>query len=111
VDLALVYGYRPLNRSRAIASACRSPPAARPVIANGSADDDPNWREQLHALAESIHAWSGNHASLHELSPKQLRAAARRAEPVVDSLRDSSVTLAGADFSNLIGGRSSRALA
>jgi predicted nucleotidyltransferase len=71
-------------------------------------DDDAIWRDQLQTLAEHVHGWSGNHASLVELSPKQLRAAVRRQEPIIDSLRASAVTLAGDEFSDLAGIKSSR---
>jgi predicted nucleotidyltransferase len=63
---------------------------------------DPEWREQLHQIAESIQRWSGNHASLHELSSDQLRAAVRRREPIVASLTEQSIALAGDDFASLI---------
>jgi predicted nucleotidyltransferase len=74
-------------------------------------EDEPVWREQLQTLAEHVRAWSGNHASLHEVSRKQLRAAARRGEPIIGSLRESALTLAGADLSSLIGTRRSRSAA
>lgn len=64
-------------------------------------EDDPEWREQLHLLAEKIERWSGNHASLHELSPAQLRTAVRRKEPVVASLATQSTLLCGAGFSDI----------
>jgi len=69
------------------------------------AEDDPLWRDQLHLLAEKTERWSGNHLSLHELSPAQLKAAVRRKEPIVASLTEQSVTLAGAEFADLISGR------
>lgn len=65
------------------------------------ADDDARWREQLHRLAEHIHRWSGNHASLHELAPHDLRAALRRREPIIASLREQSIAIAGPDFADL----------
>jgi predicted nucleotidyltransferase len=64
-------------------------------------DDDAQWREQLHGLAEHIHRWSGNHASLHELTPRDLRAALRRREPIIVSLRKQSIAVAGPDFADL----------
>ncbi len=65
------------------------------------ADDDAQWREQLHRLAEHIQSWSGNHASLHELTRRDLRAALRRREPIIASLREHSIALAGPDFADL----------
>ncbi len=75
-------------------------------------EDDPHWREQLHRLAERIERWSGNHASLHEVSPKVLKAALRRGEPVLASLRDdASIVLAGPELAALLTERRERAIA
>ncbi len=65
-------------------------------------EDDSQWREQLHRLAERIERWSGNHASLHEVSPKELKAARRRGEPIVASLRDDSIVVAGPEIADLV---------
>lgn len=75
------------------------------------AEDDPQWREQLHRLAERIERWSGNNASLHEVSPKGLKAALRRGEPIIASLRDASVVLAGPEIADLLARRRERAIA
>jgi predicted nucleotidyltransferase len=76
------------------------------------AEDDPQWREQLHRLAERIERWSGNHASLHEVSPKGLKAALRRGEPVIASLRDdASIVLAGPEIAALLARRRERSIA
>jgi predicted nucleotidyltransferase len=75
------------------------------------AEDDPQWREQLHQLAERIERWSGNHASLHEVSPKELKAALRRGEPIISSLRDASIVLAGPEIADLLADRRARAIA
>lgn len=75
-------------------------------------EDDPQWREQLHRLAERIERWSGNHASLHEVSPKGLKAALRRGEPVIASLREhSTIVLAGPEIAALLTERRGRAIA
>ena len=66
------------------------------------AEDDPHWREQLHRLAERIERWSGNHASLHEVTPKGLKAALRRKEPIIASLRKDSIVLAGPEIADLL---------
>lgn len=75
------------------------------------AEDDPHWREQLHRLAERIERWSGNHASLHEVSPKGLKAALRRGEPVIASLRDDSIVLAGPEIAALLARRKEKVIA
>ena len=74
------------------------------------AEDDPQWREQLHRLAELIERWSGNHASLHEVTLKGLKAALRRGAPVIASLRDdASIVLAGPEIAALLAHRGKRA--
>jgi predicted nucleotidyltransferase len=75
------------------------------------AEDDPHWREQLHLLAERIERWSGNNASLHEVSPKGLKAALHRREPVIASLRDDSILLAGPEIAALLARRKKKAIA
>jgi predicted nucleotidyltransferase len=75
------------------------------------AEDDLHWREQLHRFAERIERWSGNHASLHEVSPKGLKAALRRKEPVIASLRDDSIVLAGPEIADLLARRREKAIA
>lgn len=71
------------------------------VRAEHVAEDDAQWREQLHRLAERIERWSGNHASLHELAPRDLRAALRRNQPIIASLREQSIAVAGPEFADL----------
>jgi predicted nucleotidyltransferase len=75
------------------------------------AEDDPHWLEQLHRLAERIERWSGNHASLHEVPPKGLKAALHRGEPVIASLRDDSIVLAGPEIAALLARRKKKAIA
>ncbi|MGA2163831.1 MAG: hypothetical protein ABSH36_05110, partial [Solirubrobacteraceae bacterium] len=62
-------------------------------------------------LAERIERWSGNHASLHEVSPKGLKAAQRRGEPIIASLRNTSIALAGPAFAEQVAHRRARAIA
>jgi hypothetical protein len=75
------------------------------------AEEDPRWREQHHRLAERIERWSGNHASLHEVRPKGLKAALCRKEPIIASLREDSIVLAGPEIADLLAGRKKRAIA
>jgi predicted nucleotidyltransferase len=62
--------------------------------------EDTRWRDQLQDLADSIHRWTGNHASMIEVSGVQLRAIVRRGEPVLEALRQ-SIPLAGDQFQTL----------
>lgn len=71
-------------------------------------EDDSQWREQLHGLAERIERWSGNHASLHEVSPTDLKAALRRGEPIIAPLQEVSIALAGAEIAELLAVRKRR---
>jgi predicted nucleotidyltransferase len=74
------------------------------------AEDDPGWREQLRMLAEKAERWSGNYLSLHELSSAQLKATVRRKEPIIASLSEQSVAIAGAEFVDLIASRRQRGI-
>jgi predicted nucleotidyltransferase len=80
------------------------------VRPGATAEDDLRWSEQLHTLAEKVEIWSGNHLSVHELSPTQLRAAVQRNEPIIVSLREQTVVLAGPDFADLIAVRGQRSI-
>jgi predicted nucleotidyltransferase len=68
---------------------------------DGIDGERPDWRLQLHELADEVYAMTGNHAALIEASWADLRRMVRRREPILTSLRNESVTLAGTDFRNL----------
>ncbi|MHB8589514.1 MAG: nucleotidyltransferase domain-containing protein [Candidatus Dormibacteraceae bacterium] len=68
---------------------------------NDVASDDIRWRRQLQGLADQIHDWTGNHASLIEVSRAELKAMLRRNEPIAESLRKESVRLYGDHFQAL----------
>jgi Nucleotidyltransferase domain len=68
-------------------------------------EDDAAWREQVHALAERIHRWSGNHASLAELSPEQLRLAVRREDAFLESVRETAIRLVGPELADVLASR------
>jgi predicted nucleotidyltransferase len=60
----------------------------------GVAEDDPGWREQLERLSDHVHAWTGNHAAISEVSAADVRRL-RRERPPVDELRRDAITLTG----------------
>ena len=55
--------------------------------------DDPAWRAQTDMLAELIHAWSGNHLGLAEVSETELPRVARTAAG--RNIRNDGITIAG----------------
>jgi len=55
--------------------------------------DDPAWRAQTDMLAEQIHAWSGNHLGLAEVSETELPRVARTA--AARNIRNDGITIAG----------------
>jgi len=58
-------------------------------------EDDPVWREQLEGLAEAAYTWTGNHASIIELSQDEFAALPAQRPPILDELRADGVDLAG----------------
>jgi hypothetical protein len=58
-------------------------------------DDDSRWRAQLDTLSDRVHAWTGNHAGLSEVSAATLPRLRRERPPVVEALRREAITLAG----------------
>jgi predicted nucleotidyltransferase len=58
-------------------------------------EDDPRWRAQLETLSDHVHAWTGNHVGLSEVSAADLHGLRRQRPPVVDELRQDAITLAG----------------
>lgn len=65
------------------------------------ASDDIRWRRQLQGLSDQVHDWTGNHASMIDVSRAELRAMLRRNEPIAESLRKDSVRLFGDHFQAL----------
>jgi len=62
--------------------------------------EEARWRQQLQDLADAIHRWTGNHASLIEVSGVELKSMMRRGEPIVEALRQ-SIPLVGGPFQTL----------
>ena len=55
--------------------------------------DEQGWADQRSDLAERIARWSGNHASLIEATPSQVREMVDREEPIVGDLRRDAVPM------------------
>jgi hypothetical protein len=64
----------------------------RPV---GVDDDDQNWRSQLAELTESVHRWTGNHASIVELSEEEFGELRTRRPDILADLHADGIDLAG----------------
>ena len=64
--------------------------------------EDERWRDQIHALAESVHAWTGNHASISELAEAELVKLRRKPPPVLKDVRADGIDLAGVPVRSLL---------
>lgn len=58
-------------------------------------DDDPQWEDQIAALSTLVRRWSGNAASVIQVSPAQVAEMLTRNEPIVESLRRDAISLFG----------------
>ncbi len=76
------------------------------VRPRGVPEDDPGWRAQLDRLSEHVHAWTGNHVGLSEVSATDVRRLRRERPPVVEELRADAINLAGAPATELLGATS-----
>jgi predicted nucleotidyltransferase len=65
-------------------------------------EDDARWRVQLERLSDLVHAWTGNHLALSEVSAADVRRLRRERPPVVDELRRDGIALAGPEPSELL---------
>jgi predicted nucleotidyltransferase/DNA-binding MarR family transcriptional regulator len=66
--------------------------------------DDPNWREQLDRLTTRIERWTGNRASLADISLDDVARLARERPPVVRELEHEAITLEGPPAHKLLAG-------
>jgi len=73
------------------------------VRLRGVPEDDPGWRAQLDRLSEHVHAWTGNHVGLSEVSATDVRRLRRERPPVVEELRADAINLAGPPATELLG--------
>lgn len=65
--------------------------------------DDGRWREQVDALAEAIHRWTGNRAGISEIGEQDLAHLREERLPIVAALRSDATTLFGPDTTELFG--------
>lgn len=64
--------------------------------------DAPQWVAQTDRLAGDVHAWTGNHCQVYELSRRELARHVAAREPIVESWRRDAVTIYGSDIAALI---------
>lgn len=58
-------------------------------------EDDDKWRAQINGLAEAIQAWTGNHAGIVEVSPRDVRRLRRERPAIVEKLESDAIVLVG----------------
>lgn len=64
--------------------------------------DAPRWVAQTDRLARDVHAWTGNHCQIYELSRRELAQHVGAREPIVESWRRDAVTIYGPDIAALL---------
>jgi predicted nucleotidyltransferase len=64
--------------------------------------DDAAWRDQLDELADSVRRWTGNNASIAEVSEGELPRLRKDRPPVVEEVSEDAVDLAGEDTRKLL---------
>jgi DNA-binding transcriptional ArsR family regulator len=67
-----------------------------------TAEDDPVWRDQLHQLAEAVHAWTGNHAGIAEVSEQDLVRLKKEQPPVIAEVKSDAIELSGKKIPELL---------
>jgi predicted nucleotidyltransferase len=73
------------------------------VVRPGEVEEEhERWRGQLDRLADSVHAWTGNHASLIEVAEGDLPGLLNERPPVLESVRADAIPLAGTPPARLL---------
>jgi predicted nucleotidyltransferase len=67
--------------------------------------EDATWRDQLDELAGQVRRWTGNNASLAEVSEAELPRLHEGQPPVVEDVSDDAIHLAGEEMRTLLGRR------
>lgn len=65
------------------------------VRPEGVGEEDEIWSAQIDELSASVRAWTGNHASIVELSDMEFAQLNRSAPPILAALRTEGIDLAG----------------
>lgn len=72
------------------------------VRPKGVDEEDARWRSQINALADGVHAWTGNHASISEIPEVDLARLRRERPPVVENVEKDGITLVGEPASTIL---------
>jgi hypothetical protein len=72
------------------------------VRRDGVEDSDPRWNDSVDMLAQAIHRWSGNYASIIQATPEQVAAMVDRAEPIISDLRRDAVALTAQEILGVV---------
>lgn len=67
-------------------------------------EEDGAWRDQVGRLSDDVMAWTGNRAGVAEVSESALADLKQRRPPIVASLEEDAMTLAGPDVEVLLEG-------
>jgi hypothetical protein len=62
---------------------------------SGVRADDPQWSGDVTALGASIRSWSGNPASILDVTKRDVRSMLRRGEPIIADLERDQIVLVG----------------
>jgi predicted nucleotidyltransferase len=73
------------------------------VRPSGVSEDEPEWRAQIDELATAVRRWTGNHASISELSEEDLPRLRRDHPPIVDEVERDAIQLSGDGATQLFG--------
>jgi len=68
-------------------------------------EEDPAWRQQLDELSASVRRWTGNQATISEVSESAVGRLKRERPPVVDELETDAILLVGTPVKDLQGER------
>ncbi|MGN6254956.1 MAG: nucleotidyltransferase domain-containing protein [Solirubrobacterales bacterium] len=72
------------------------------VRSNDLDAEDPQWRGQLHDLAERVHRWTGNPAGIAELAERDLTFPRKDGQALVEELLSSGIDLGGIPLRRLL---------
>lgn len=72
------------------------------VRPRGIEADESTWRRQLENLAEDVKRWTGNHAGISEIDEDAVARLKDERPPVVDSLENDAIELAGVSVRRLL---------
>ncbi len=72
------------------------------VRPNAVEPDEDDWSDQVVSLSEAVYRWTGNQASVIEVSDAELAQLARKQARWIDDVRADAITVAGPDLTKLV---------